>query len=108
VIGDTDLMIVDDDIVRDEIGNPKYVYGRDCILQDIKHMIREKGYVVQMLANRDNDLIETIMSKIERDVEADLRIKPGTAKVTRVGTDYFYLNAITVQYGPLAYELQAG
>jgi hypothetical protein len=104
--GDTDLLLVNDDIVYDEVGNPKYVYGRDCILQDIKNMIRDKGYLLLLLAQRDQDVIDGVMSKIEQDVEDDLRITPGTATMTQVDTNNFYLNAMTEEYGPIAIELQ--
>ncbi len=98
-LGDVDLLIENDDLVLDSIGIPQLVTGRACISQDIKNMIREKGYLVQMVGERDKSKRAVILANIEQEVEADLRIKPGTARVTELTPETFVIAAETLVYG---------
>lgn len=76
-----DLLISDDDLALDPAGVPELVWDRDSIAQDIKHAIRESGYLVEMVAERSRDRRRLLMQKIRLLVEDDLRIVPGTVEI---------------------------
>ncbi|ABG39241.1 hypothetical protein Patl_0713 [Paraglaciecola sp. T6c] len=103
VIGDSniDLYITDDDLTLNSTGEPYLVSGRLAIAQDIKHMIRETGYVVRMIGERSSDLRQHYMKLIEIEMEEDRRLTPGTAKVTELSINTLTVTANTVEYGPL-------
>lgn len=96
-----DLLIVGDSIALDEFGLPLSVEGRASIAQDLKHMIRESGLLVEMIGERDGLKIQRNMNRIEQAVENDVRIKPGTAQLTRTDIGEFYLTATTLKYGDI-------
>ena len=48
-----DLLISKDDMTLDANGEPVLVTGRACIAQDIQHMIRESGLLVELVGERD-------------------------------------------------------
>jgi hypothetical protein len=100
-----DLLIAADGIALDEFGLPLFVEGRASIAQDIKHMIRESGYLVQMIAERNAQRVKRFMILIEDLVENDLRIQPGTAEFQRLDNDTFLLTAKTIKYGDLELSL---
>lgn len=76
-----DLLIQDDDLVLSSIGEPALTKDADCIAQDLRHMIREKGYAVQLVAERNPVTIAATKKRIELEMEEDRRIYPGTARV---------------------------
>ncbi|NLQ17552.1 DUF2590 family protein [Marinomonas sp. M1K-6] len=80
-----DLLIQDDDMVFSSIGEPLLVTGVDCVAQDIRHMIREKGYAWRMIGERNQTTINALCTEIEIEMENDERIYPGTANVTLSG-----------------------
>lgn len=80
-----DLLIQDDDIVLSSIGEPLLVEGVNCVAQDIRHMIREKGYAWRMIGERNKTTINALCTEIEIEMENDERIYPGTANVTLSG-----------------------
>ncbi len=80
-----DLLIQDDDIVLSSIGEPLLVEGVNCVAQDIRHMIREKGYAWRMIGERNQTTIKALCTEIEIEVENDERIYPGTASVNLSG-----------------------
>jgi len=95
-----DLLIVDNDLAIDgNVESP--VSERASIAQDIQHMIRETGLLVEMVGQRNAEAVQQRMNRIEQHVENDQRIVPGTARVTRVDTETFYISAKTVKYGHL-------
>lgn len=94
-----DLLIEDDGIALDPLGLPIFIDGRASIAQDIKHMIRETGMLIEMIGERNREKIKRNMIRIERHVEEDLRIRPGTAKVSRTDNGTFFITAKTMQYG---------
>lgn len=100
-----DLSIHSDAIQLDSFGLPLLIDGRASIAQDIKHMVRETGLLVEMVGERNAERVKRNMVRIERHVEDDARIRPGTARVTRVNTDTFYLTAQTIKYGDLEVHL---
>lgn len=100
-LGDIDLLIVDDDLVLDEIGVPQLVEGRACIVQDILNMIRDTGYLIMLVAERDPHRRAIFLGKIENEIEADTRIRPGTARVTELAFDRFLITAVSLKYGAI-------
>ncbi|BFM20517.1 DUF2590 family protein [Gilvimarinus japonicus] len=96
-----DLLVTDDDLTLGPTTEPVLVSDRASIAQDIKHLVRESGLLVVMLAERDSDKVAVNMRRIETLVENDLRIKPGTARVRRADTQTIYITANTVKFGPV-------
>jgi hypothetical protein len=101
-----DLLIEQDDLTLDAGGNPKLVDGRASIAQDIKHMIRESGLLVDIIANRDALTRRTNIIRITMAVDDDERIVPGTAEVEESAPGEYWLTATTVKYGNIALQLE--
>lgn len=91
-----DLLIVDDDLRLNSANIPDLIYGVSCIAQDIKHMIRESGLLVELIGNRDFGKTTLNMNRIEIKIENDQRIKSGTAKVTLLNGEIFVVTALTI------------
>ena len=104
-----DLLITNDDITLDVGGNPERITDLACIAQDICHMIRDKGLLVELVGNRDEKKTAETLIKIQIEVEDDERIVPGTCQVLEVenqpGT--FNLTATAYDYGELSATLEA-
>jgi hypothetical protein len=101
----TDLLIEGDGIALDAFGFPRLINGRASIAQDIKHMIRETGLLIEMIGERHAEKVQRKMIQIERYVEDDERITPGTAKVTRTDNETFFITAKTIEYGDVEFYL---
>lgn len=102
-----DLRITDDDLTLDAGGNPVLLDGRASIAQDIQHMIRESGLLVDIIANRDARARRTNLVRITMAVDDDERIVPGTAEISESAPGEYWLTATTVKYGSLALQLEA-
>lgn len=100
-----DLLIDGDGIALDEFGLPLFVSGRESIGQDIKHMIRESGLLVEILGERNREKVRRAMVLLEEKVEDDTRIKPGTATMERNSVGGFTLTATTMEYGDIEVNL---
>lgn len=81
-----DLHIVDDDLAPDSGGEPQRINGVYAIAQDIKHMIRERGFSIQMIGERDRSKIQLLQVQMQREIENDQRIIPGTVSIERLDT----------------------
>lgn len=101
-----DLLITDDDITLDVGGLPERCYDRDSIAQDIQHMIRESGLLVELVANRDEGKKAENLVKITMEVDNDERIVPGTCEITEVELGHFFLEAETVEFGTVNLTLE--
>lgn len=101
----TDLLITDDGVTLDAFGLPVLISGRASIAQDIKHMIRETGLLIEMIGERHAEKVQRKMNQLERHIEDDVRIKPGTANITRTDTETFYITAKTMEYGEIEFYL---
>lgn len=101
----TDLKITGNDFDLDAGGNPQLVHDVDCIAQDIMHMIRETGLLVQLIANRDNRKKAANLNKIIIAVEEDERIRPGTVFIQEPSLGTFYLLAETLEFGAMQVTL---
>ncbi|MGB0940811.1 MAG: DUF2590 family protein [Marinomonas sp.] len=80
-----DLSIIDDDLVLNQLGEPELRVEADCIAQDLRHMLREKGYAFSMIGERSQVKLATLTTQVEIEMENDTRIYPGTAKVALIG-----------------------
>lgn len=100
-----DLLIASDGIVLDEFGLPLTIDARASIAQDIKHMIRESGLLIEMIGERNGEKVRSKMMRIEQLVEDDVRIRPGTARVTRTDVNSFFITAKTMKYGDVEVSL---
>jgi len=102
-----DILITDDDITLDAGGIPERCSNRDSIGQDIVHMIRETGLLVELVGNRDERKKAENVVKLTMEVDNDERIVPGSCEVHEVELGVFYLQAETVEFGPIEFSLEA-
>jgi len=102
-----DIRITSDDLTLDAGGNPVLLDGRASIAQDIKHMIRETGLLVEIIANRDARMRRANIIKITIAVDDDERIVPGTTVIEESKPGEYWLTAQTVKYGSLSLLLEA-
>ena len=107
-----DLLIVDDDLSLDGGGYPVLVTDRPCIAQDILHMIRESGLLVELVGERDVRRRKTNLVKLTLMVDQDSRIKPGTTAIEEVWISRehveFWLTAETLAFGRISFLAIAG
>ena len=96
-----DLRIVGNDIALDVGRQPLKLADRASIAQDIAHMIRERGYLTAMIAERDVRKRKYQMVLITIAVDDDTRIVPGTAQISESTPGELWLTAKTVEYGEL-------
>ncbi len=94
-----DLLITDNDLTLDAAGEPMLVYDADCIAQDIKHLIRESGLMVEIIGQRDSIKVKANLQALTLLIEDDVRLVPGTVSITQVDTETFYITATTYKYG---------
>ncbi|MDE8603892.1 DUF2590 family protein [Marinomonas sp. RSW2] len=76
-----DLLIFEEDLSLNDRGEPHYVVGTECVAQDIKHMLIERGFLTSLIAERDKAKISMTETNIENAVEDDERILAGSASV---------------------------
>ena len=102
-----DLLITDDDIALDAGGYPVWVTERACIAQDIQHMIRESGLLVDLIGERDVRKRKTNIVRLTLMVDQDRRIRPGTARIGETWTSRnrveYWLTAETLTFGAISF-----
>ena len=101
-----DLLITDDDFTLDAGGVPEAIGDRSSIAQDLVHMIRETGLLVELVANRDDRKKEENLLRITLEVDNDDRIVPGTTEIEETEQGVFLLTATTVKYGTVSATLE--
>jgi len=94
-----DLLITDNDLDLDLSRQPLPVEDRACIAQDIGHMIRESGLLVVLVGERNRLKQRDCIQQLELLVENDVRLVPGTSKITEVSTGQYQVTATTLQFG---------
>ena len=102
-----DILITDDDITLDVGGLPERCWDRDSIAQDIKHMIRDSGLLVELVANRDEGKKAENLVELTIMVDDDERIVPGSCEITEVDLGIFFLEAETVEFGSVSLTMEA-
>jgi hypothetical protein len=91
----SDLKIIDDDLVRDDFGQPVFIYDRDVVDQDIRHSIRESGLLEQLIGERSPNQRKMILSKLRILIESDPRVIPGTSEMDIKDIENFRIIADT-------------
>lgn len=102
-----DLLITDDDITLDVGRQPVMTTDRACIAQDIMHMIRDTGILVEIIAERNEIKRKTNLIRLTLEVETDERIVPGSTRVVEDTPGHYWLHATTVDYGDISFRLEA-
>lgn len=102
-----DILIIDDDVSLDSGGEPRLIYDADCITQDIKHLIRDSGLMVEIIGQRNTMIVAANLQKLELMIEDDVRLVPGTIVITRTDTETFYVTATTYKYGQINLQVSA-
>ena len=100
-----DLTVIEDDLTLDVGGNVEACTDRDVIAQDLVHMIREKGFLPPLVANRNRDIIDQAIVNITLAVDNDYRIVPGSANIEESEAGTFYLIADTIDFDSIYLEL---
>lgn len=99
-----DIFIADNDLVLDSAGEPLPVTDKDCIVQDIKHLIRDSGLLSACVGQRDRAIIRQLMQRLIIKIEADVRLIPGTIEITRTTKEDFFITATTIKLGVIKFE----
>jgi len=100
-----DLLITDNDLTLDIAGEPILTGDRDSIAQDIKHLIRESGLLVQIIGERRQAQIILNLRRLELLIEDDERLVPGTINIEQQSTSLFYITATTVKFGGINFTV---
>lgn len=102
-----DLRIVADDIGIGDDGEPLLIDGRPSIAQDVGHAIRESQMLVELIGERNALFRRALHQRIEQLVEDDVRIIPGTCRVTEQtnAPGKLWVQAKTYEYKDIAFYL---
>lgn len=99
-----DLLFTDDDLTLDPAGEPQLIYDRDCITQDIKHLVRDSGLMVELIGQRDNVAVQANTQELVLMIEEDERLVPGTVNITRTDSQTFFITATSYDFGDISIE----
>lgn len=103
-----DLRIVDDDLSLNTYAEPELTHNNTAtVAQDIRHMIRERGYAVQLVAEMGVQPRAILMKRIEIEIEEDQRIQPGTAAVSYAGNGIYLCRAETAAGEAISIQVAA-
>jgi hypothetical protein len=102
-----DLRITDNDLTLNTGKEPVLLGDRDSIIQDTQHLIRDCGLLSACIGERDNAKVALLMQQLELKIEDDLRLVPGTIKITRQDTELFFITADTVKFGKISLQVSA-
>lgn len=94
----SDILIENDDVRSDEFGSAVIITDRDVIVQDLIHAIRESGYLIEMVGERDPERRRLLKSRIIDLAEEDLRIIPGSISLETDGGKWL-LAGETYEFG---------
>jgi hypothetical protein len=100
-----DLLIIGNDFALDASRQPVPVEDRACIAQDIAHMIRESGLLVTLVAERNRLKQRDCIQQLELLVEDDVRLVPGTARITQLEPGQYLVTAKTLKFGDIEVTL---
>lgn len=102
-----DLLITNEDISINDIGEPHLTFGAACVAQDIRHMMIEEGFMTLFIAERNKVVIGTLEKNIEIAIEDDERIAAGSASVSFDG-EIVHVAAKTIGDEPIYLEVLSG
>lgn len=100
-----DILISSNDITLDAGGLPVLVNNRASIAQDIVHMIRDSGLLVDIVGERNAMRRRRNMVEITLLVDDDVRIIPGSTQIEETNPGEFWLTADTVDFGKVDFLL---
>ena len=100
-----DILISSNDITLDAGGLPVLVNNRASIAQDIVHMIRDSGLLVDIVGERNAMRRRRNMVEITLLVDDDERIVPGSTVIEEASPGEYWLTAETVDFGKLDFML---
>lgn len=100
-----DLAISNDDLTLGAGGEPQLLGDRDSIVQDIKHLIRDSGLLVELIGQRDPVKVQFNLQKLELMIDEDVRLVPGTVAIESVDVGLFFVSASTVKFGVFNFEV---
>lgn len=103
-----DLYITGNDLTLGNDGEPLLCNDRVSIAQDIKHLIRESGLMVAIIGERSRLLIADGLHRLALLIEDDERLIPGTIEITEPTFEIYYVQADTVEFGPLGFTVGRG
>ena len=96
----SDIQIVNDDLALDDSQQPIFIFDRDVIAQDIRHLIRESGLLESLIGERNKNQRAIVFNKLKILVERDQRIEPGTSAIKEQATGQLLITANT-EFGPI-------
>jgi hypothetical protein len=102
-----DILITDDDVTLDSGGEPQLIVDADCITQDIKHLIRDSGLMVEIIGQRNEIVVRSNLQKLELMIEDDERLVPGTITITQTDVETFFVTATTYKYGVIQLQVNS-
>lgn len=100
----TDLLITGNDLTLDAAGEPLLITDRDCITQDIEHLIRDSGLLLQLIGQRDELQRADLLQRLVLMIEDDERLIPGTVSIEETELGRFFIAATTYQFGAITLE----
>jgi hypothetical protein len=98
-----DLLITNDDLTLDSGGEPLLIFDRDCIEQDIKHLIRESGLIVLCIGERDPAKRAQAQQDLQILIEDDERLIPGTVQIIEQTIEQYLIVAQTADFGMIEF-----
>lgn len=97
-----------DDIALDAGGNPEMVYDRDCIAQDLVHMVRDSGLLELQVGNRNKPQRDVTLNKVSMFIEEDERVVPGTVVIEESHLGEYFIVCESVDFGPIEFMASTG
>ena len=89
-----DILITEEDLTLSEQHNVGFVSGVTAITQDIKHLILETGYLVEMIGQRDAAVRADLRQKIAVECEKDNRLVAGSVVVNESDAQTIHVGAV--------------
>lgn len=88
-----DINITDEDLTLSAQNNVGFITGIAAVVQDLKHMILETGYLVEMIGQRDTAVRADLRQKIAVKCETDKRLMAGSVSVSETQTGFINISA---------------
>jgi Protein of unknown function (DUF2590) len=101
--GEYDLEIVAGDLAFGPDDEPRFLAATVAVAQDVQHRLLESGLAAELVAE-DGDP-QSALAAIAFEVEADERIRPGTAQGSVAANGRIELTADTLDGGDIATTL---
>ena len=101
--GEYDLEIADGDLVFGPDDEPRFLSGTAAVAQDVRHRLLESGLASELVAEEGSR--NSALAAIAFEVEADERIRPGTAQGSVTANGRIELTADTLDGGDIAATL---